>query len=566
MQNQTPTTSLIANLNAGNGADSAPQGARSMQELQNRFFYLPLPKQTQEQLQHRAEMRIHTRGENPGSVLLRRHLTEDEDCHRWRLDNYVAITRPAMQRALAQLARLFVQGNYGIEASAALEKYLSGHNFAGSEFGGFVQQRLLPAVIEDPNGWLIWLPDGPGRTDASLPVSPRPLIVNTEQIHYRDAENLIYLSEDKSMIDRGSGPVPEGAVYHWLTPDTVYRYIQEGRSHERRFRLEVWYRHELGSWPALQLGGIAVSDGWFESFFARFLPFAHEAIRQFSDWQVITSAHAYPVKEIRVLECDQHGCHEGLVNGSTCPKCHGKGYVFKTGPFSALIRPEANAALGEADSDAPMMRYITPPTDILLYAQQAWETLLERAEEAISLHHSREPQSGIAKAYDRDEQYILLEQMGRHVYEHLIGGSLWIMERLLQPFAPQRPRVIRPSSFRPDQQEQQRLRWQTEALQGPLRGASLPVMKAWADSQFPPHSKDRRFVQLLASLDPLGLYTLAEQLEMMQQGVLSAEEVRQSVLLPHRLEELARLRGEDWLLAADTATILAQLEFEFYSL
>lgn len=521
--------------------------APSLARLQRDFFRLPAPARRAEWLQHRAEMRVHTRGEHPGTQLLRRHLTEDEDCHRWRLDNFVPITRPAMQRALAQLARLFEAGSYAIEGSTALENALQRHRFQGLDFMGFVQQRLLPRMIEDPNAWLVWTPAGPGLTDPAQPVEVRPLIVDSDRIHYLSDSVMIFLSEEKSMVDQGDGPAPVGNVYYWLTPDAVLRYVQHGRAYERNYRLEVVYRHQLGELCGFPLGGVAREADSFESFFARFLPFAHEAIRQFSDWQVVTASNAYPVKEMRVTECDQTGCRTGAKD---CEGCGGQGFVVRTGPFAALIRPEPNSALGEVESDVPMLRYITPPTEILRYAQQAWEALLDRAEDSICLRQPREPQSGTAKAYDREELHALLEQIGRHVMDGLVGRSLWMIERLLQPFAPQPPRATRRAGFRPEDRDSLRRLWQEDARKGPARGAALPALMAWADSQHAPGSSERRFVQLVAQLDPLSLYALDEQQELLRQGVITPEELRRSVLLPHRLGHLLRKNGPQWLLEA----------------
>jgi hypothetical protein len=354
--------------------------------------------------------------------------------------------------------------------------------------------------------------------------------------------------------------VAEGQIYIWLTPDGVARSVQYGRTYERTFRFEFIYRHALGERCGFPLGGVAREAGCYDSFFARFLPFAHEAIRQFSDWQVVTSSNAYPVKELRVTPCDAPGCYSGQVNGSECPRCEGRGYTVRTGPFAALIRPEANTALGETESDVPMLRYITPPTEILRYAQQAWESLLERAEDAISLRQSREPQSGVAKAYDREELYALLEQIGRHVLEGLIERSLWTIERLIAPFRPVQPRVMRRGSFRPEDRESLRRLWQEEARQGPARGLALPALVAWADSQYPPHSPERRQAQLIAQLDPLSLYTLEEQRQLLAQGVIRAEELRFSLLLPHALQEVLRIKGTAWFLAAELEALRAEIK------
>ena len=52
------------------------------------------------------------------------------------------------------------------------------------------------------------------------------------------------------------------------------------------------------------LGGDFNADGLYESFFAPYLAFGNEAIRQFSDWQAISTTASFPIREEFFTQCD----------------------------------------------------------------------------------------------------------------------------------------------------------------------------------------------------------------------------------------------------------------------
>jgi len=410
-----------------------------------RFFSLPRPSQQTRWIKIRNEMRIHTQGSSPADVLLRRHPHEDEASFRWRLDNYVPITKPLILRALHTVSRILEDSVYGLEISNELSDYLSQPHFFGTDFFVFCRTHLLQRMIEDPNGRLVWLPTGEGLTDESQPVSVIPVFVSSEQIRYAGDDAFIFLSEEKSNLYRDGGIVPEGEVYYLITPEEIVRIAQAETV--KSYNTQVVYRHRLGRLPVLTLRGDAVNADCYESYFSAFLSFANEAIRQFSDWQAVMATNAFPIKEIQLMPCAQKGCHGGYVGQDVCSQCDGKGYEFQLGPFSAMLRPYANPLSNETPDPRPMLRYITPPTEIIRYAQESWEILLQKAEEALALRFVYDAQSGVAKIHDREELYTLMAHIGSNLYDYLMAESLRIIEGYRNPFFPQAIAVHKPVSY-----------------------------------------------------------------------------------------------------------------------
>lgn len=491
------------------------------------------------------EMRVHARGEDPADIILRRHLTEDEACFRWRLENYVPITRPAWQRAQSNLSRLLFGNRYHLELSDETRAYAERPVFGGVDFFLYLQQFALPAMLEDPNGLLAWVPAGEGLRDPAARVEPYPVLVPSEKIVVWEEGAAAWLSDEQSVVRKGGVPVREGKVFYALTDTAYVRLAQTGAAFPERYRAEFLYAHELGEVPAVQLGGLRRGEGCFESYFSGFAAFANEAIRQFSDWQVVTSTNAYPVKELRVGECDYPGCDHGTVNGEACPQCGGKGFMLRTGPFAALIRPEVNPALGETDDGQPMLRYITPPTEIIRYAQQAWESLLEQAERALNLRFVDAAQSGVAKAYDREELYAFLGQVSANVFDRLMFRSLDWIERYRELENAKRPVVHKPREFR--------LKSETELREeyAALSGARAPHLAAaalveLADRQFSGSPAARRLTRFLAAYDPLLGYSAEEIARLRDAGVVSARAAARHARAPQILRWLLETKGEAW--------------------
>ena len=459
-----------------------------------RFFDLPRPARQSRWVKIRNEMRIHTQGTCPKEVLLRRHPHEDEESFDWRIENYVAITRPVILRAIQLISRILEDSSYGLEISQELTEYLSQNRFCGTDFFLFLRGQVLLWMIEDPNARLVWLPEGEGCTDSSVPVEVKPVLVASDQIRYADEEAFIFLAETKE---------PASETYYLLTKNEVVKIERQAEDVGNHFFANVIYEHHLGILPVLELRGNSVTGGYYESFLASFLAFGNEAIRQFSDWQVVMATGAYPFKEIQLSPCQYAGCHHGKVGQKHCPRCDGKGFELHMGPFSAMVRPMNPSFSGEEKNNTPMLRFITPPTEIIEYSQQAWEVLLQKAEEALSLRHVYEAQSGIAKIHDKEELYTLLSHIGANIYDHLMAGSLNIIERYRNPFTPSTVAVWKPASYQLADGKAWQNTFEEQIKTGAAPHLILQSLSRWTEIQYGANPAIQRMTQFLIKHDPL---------------------------------------------------------------
>ena len=244
-------------------------------------------------------MFVHTRGKKPGRILTERRPNEDPDIKKYREMIYEPITKGSIQKAIDKLYRIFQNANFSIQVSDELNAYLSTVKFNENFFYSYIQKFVVPRMIEDPNGWLVWIPMGEGLVNPSVKVDVEPLIISTDQIKYLDKNCITWLDQkEKSKIRKSNKLVDEGLVYYTLTNIGFYKHVQYGDDRKLQFEIIPVYMHNTGKVPGCVLGGDLTPEKYFESYFSAFVPFANEAIRQYSDWQGVMTTSAFPYREI----------------------------------------------------------------------------------------------------------------------------------------------------------------------------------------------------------------------------------------------------------------------------
>ena len=161
----------------------------------------------------------------------------------------------------------------------------------------------------------------------------------------------------------------------------------------------------MGTLPAIVLGGDLTDNDYFESYFSAFVPFGNEAIRQYSDWQGVMTTTCFPYREEVAETCSAPGCRDGACWNENeqehypCRVCKGTGRVITRSPFGVFLREKNNSILdgGGNNSSEPMIRFVSPPVDVIEYSGNAWQTLLKKAEDSLHLNPINEAQSGTAK-------------------------------------------------------------------------------------------------------------------------------------------------------------------------
>jgi hypothetical protein len=520
----------------------------------------------------------------PEELLLKTRPNEDPEVFKYRIANYEAITYGSMNRALDSLNRIVSGVNYSYKVSDSVKDYLRRRVFADDsgnayDFDTFMQKAVLKRNIEDPNGFLVWLPTGEGLVNDAVKVEPRPLLVYSGDIIAVEPELLAYKAcneYSEVIVDRRR--VMAGEVFHILTTDAFYRFEQFGAKEARRFRLVEVYRHALGEVPAIVLGGDLNSNGYFESYFAPYNAFGNQAIRQFSDWQAIMVTSGYPYTEEFYAECSvqipnkdsnpspapgEEEYNGGMDQQAFTPQTQLK--PIPRSPYNVIIRkiPQQNAnILGEAvlPADIPSKRFIYPDISIAQYSGESWQKLIEMAEAALHLNLGQLNQSGKAKELDKEEHYAMIEKIGNNFFDHLMLNSLRYIAGYLELAPAQKTSVSinRTASFRIKTEED------LVAEIGDLKSKNAPAVFVSAAVQelsarrFSGDPLARRIFEVMPLVDPLWAYSNDEKERMVMAGAAQKVEYIASVRAYSLLYNIAREMTPEAFVAADDADIITR--------
>jgi hypothetical protein len=503
----------------------------------------------------RNTMFIHTRGKNPGEILTSRRPNEDPDVQKYRLSIYEPITKGSMNRAIDKLFRIFQNANFSISVSDELNTYLTERKFDGQYFYSYIQKFVVRRMIEDPNGWLVWIPVGEGLTNPAVKVDAEPVLIMSDQIKVLEPGWLTWIAQDEhSPVMVNGKSQMTGLVYYSLTDTEFLKHTQFGQSIDKKFQTEVIYQHDIGAIPGVILGGDLTDEHFFDSYFSAFVPFANEAIRQYSDWTAVMTTSAFPYREEIAENCNGKGCRDGIVYNheteehDTCGICKGTGRVISRSPFGVYLREKSNPALGvDGDVNGPMIRFISPDVSIIEYSGQAWQTLLKKAEESLHLNVIDESQSGVAKMIDREDSFSQLTKISNNIFDEIIFKSLLFIEKYRNVVQPMSPVITKPISFS--------MKTEDDLIDelNKLTDKNAPIAflvestKDLARKRFSGNKSVSRMVEVLVSYDPIFHLNTKDKQMLLAAGSIKKDDLIRSLFAYKTLIGLTAEFGTEFL-------------------
>lgn len=519
----------------------------NIEEYFSELFKLPKNPKADNWKEVFISMATHTRKRKPVELLLQRRPNEEPDIHKYRLDNYRAITYGSMNKALDDLYRIVSGISYSLSIPDNVKQFIDNtiiDNFTNSASTQneiitakiFIEKICLKRGIEDPNGFLIWMPTGEGLTDSSQKVMPMPKLVLSEQYHYSDSNVFIFLSEEKSPLKNKSGDmVMEGRIYYFITKADIWTMTEVGEVGNTSFTTELLYKHNLGAFPIIVLGGDMNTEGYYDSYFSPYLAFGDEAVHQFSDWQAIMTTSSFPIKEVFANECmvrrankntdpdDQEEGYKGGANGDY------ELIPIQKGPYGVMMRkiPENPTMTDALDVNIPSVRYINPDISVAKYSGESWQLLIEKAEQALNIDMTvGVNQSGKAKQLDKEAQYSMITKIGNNFFDNIYLNSLKLIDGYLnrKPFSKSQCVINKPSTF-----------WVKNELDliheiSTLKTSNAPsffLAEATIDlakKRFNGNPVNQKIFKFISLYDPYFIFTSAEKNEKLAATVMTKEE------------------------------------------
>lgn len=539
-----------------------------------RFSRYPVPGASKHWAREHEDISVHTRALKPKKLIDKRRPFEDEGIKDYRIQAYEPITADVFGRAINNLQRIMSGSQVSVEIDKDLREYLDRPGFDGLDFFTWINKRVIRRMIEDPNGVLLWWPSGKGVSVPNDKVDVEPKLILSTQIKHFDDQVFTYLSSEKSLVtvqDQGQSVERyEGKIFYIVTRDAYYKYSQIGEKSKDRFELTLHYEHKLSRLPLITLGGEEAEEIlkngdsllYLKSYFHSAVPFANEAIRQFSDHQGVMVTSAFPIREIEEIPCPEEGCNNGVItttderNGETvieqkkCGTCSGRGYIVPMSPYGVLSRKKPTGILEkDKGADAPMMRYISPDVDIVRYGGEHWDQLLKKAEKALNLLFIEEAQSGKAKEIDREDKVAQLDKIGANVFKNIVYNSLRLIDALrnLGGGKGKAISITLPSTFK--------TKTESELIEeiGTLRDKNAPsflIAQATIDYVKKRYSGNRviqRAIDFLAQYDPIFYLTQAEKDGLLAASVITEEQHAKSLYSFSVVTSVANEMGEAFL-------------------
>lgn len=512
------------------------------------------PKHFDQWKKVRETMFVHTRGKNPGRILTDRRPNEDPDVQKYRLSIYEPITKGSINRAIDKLYRIFISANYSIDVSPELYDYLNQTKFSGQYFYNFIQKYVVRRMIEDPNGWLVWIPYGEGLTNPSVKVDVEPVVIGSNQIKYVDEDVITWIDDDETseVLENGKKKM-SGEVYYTLTEYGFYKHVQIGNKQDKRFELVPIYLHNMDMLPGVVLGGDLTDEDYFESYFSAFVPFANEAIRQYSDWQGVMTTSAFPYREEQSETCSAPGCRDGFVydndlgDNRACRSCKGTGKVISRSPYGVFMRAPSNVIDGQTNGSEPMIRFVSPPVDIINYSGEAWQILLKKAEEALHLNWIDESQSGVAKMIDREDSFAQLTKINNNVFDELIYNSLKFIEKYRNVSNPMDPMIVKPISFSMKTEEDLISEINMLTDKNAPVAFLVETTKDLAKKRFSGNKVISRMVEILVTYDPIYHVNTKDKQMLLAAGSIKKEDVIKSLFAYKTLQSIVSTNGTTYL-------------------
>lgn len=480
------------------------------------------------------QMAVHTRKFNPGNLLNKARPNEENKITEYRIANYRPITYGSINKSFDDVYRAVGGANYSIENADELTKeYINQNYFDNNTLEMYLQKRVLRRGIEDPNGFLVWLPSGVGLTEQNERINPTPSLVYSSQLHFTDFENVFsYLSTETNIIKDGERII-EGKIYYIFTKTNFYKYIQIAA--DETYQIYPVYNHNIGQIPMVVLGGDINDNNFYNSFFSGYLAYGDEAICAFSDWQAQRITSGFPIIEEFVADCEiqtfvnkeNNPIPDGEEKFQGVVKSVGERTIHKS-PYGITLRkiPSKNATFDDSlDASIPSRRYIAPLVDVAKYAGEVCVMLIKMAEESLQQSLSYAGDSGKKVELTNEGKYSMLTKICNNYFNNIYRKSLIFIESYLKRKTAESVSISMniPMTFT--------ITTESDIIAeiAVLKTNNVPAMyisesmKDLSKKRFAGNPVAQKISDLIIIIDPLFTYSIEEKLSMQLSNTISQE-------------------------------------------
>lgn len=334
-------------------------------------------------------------------------------------NNYKNVTLPVFLDYINTICRPFGDGNWSIEYAEEKQTYVD----AGLTFKQYVESEIptykslenfikyvLPTTKTiDANGYLAVRPKEIDYIEDEL----GEMVIDSQQLYkptmfYFDSRNVIeveedeyclFLSYEKSAVEYNGRVVNEGSIFELYTKNDVYLITQTGKKIDNTFKIELYFSHNTGKIPCIQLKGIPTIEDdeiLWQSPFLYASDLLDLVLMNSNYLQLSMNSCVFPVKVMYGSPCEfkdteGHFCEDGKILNHmgqmiNCPSCNGVGLKSRISPIGTLLlNPKTRTSEGDAPLNQSPLSYVSPDVTTLEFIHSKIDKDEMKAREILHL-------------------------------------------------------------------------------------------------------------------------------------------------------------------------------------
>jgi len=357
----------------------------------------------------------------PEKLFEKRAPNQNEEESEYVRENYKNTTHPVYMDYLSITSRGLQDNNWSIQypsGSAEADDY-SRYITRGIDVFGSVEnyvKRIVPSIrANDPNGVMTFYIKEPPliEVDGEMVVAdnerlePQPKYFKCGQVvHWEWNTSAMFESHEKTVVDYNGKPAKVGRVFYFYDDTNIWKIEQAGKFIDHTFNFSVVFRHEMGMFPCIKLGGVPsiLSDNsiYYTSRFYYAVDLLDWSLLYDNYLNVSIANVCFPFRWMVGDECDFHDERGACVDGkiatefgfTDCPSCHGTGMKIRTSPMKTyLLKSEKGQDKGDTSFPQPI-GFISPETHTLEFTKKTSQEYKNDARQMLHVYTTNDKATG----------------------------------------------------------------------------------------------------------------------------------------------------------------------------
>lgn len=327
-----------------------------------------------------------------------------------------------------------------------------------NEFGSYLNyvRYIVPKVKTlDAMGLMVVLPktiaviidtDGNQTIDPEGEIDPVPQYIPVNDVWGFDYDRwYLWLTNEKSWVNRGQEKVKDGLVLMMVDDQNVYKITQVGEKFKFIFQIDIWWAHELGYAPAIHLRGNPKQKEGMMVWQSPYLTPSEPLDQVLLDYSYLGASKAKCVFPHPVMIGDDcefvdnstgAKCYAGdlswtdttsdppLERHRQCPSCKGSGMKSRMGPLGTLLvrPPNRLDERGESPTLANALSFVGPDVATLDFLQTQVEANTQAARTMLHLSTEQpivggEQKTATQSGIDNKGHYAFIKPISDQVFD-----------------------------------------------------------------------------------------------------------------------------------------------------